>query len=203
MAAEEKRTIGYICPVCRNSVIIEKSVFQLAAAKNRLPCPCGKSAVETAAVMDRVQFTVPCLLCDRTHTVTCSASALVRQRALAFSCAGTGLDCCYVGQEEAVFEAMQRLERTVDGAEAEAGERGMFLNPIVMEETLAELKDIAARGAISCTCGSRAWRMRIRYSAVELECADCGGALKIPAGTDDDLTDLCYKDTLLIRGKNG
>ena len=36
------------------------------------------------------------------------------KKTLAFSCAHSGLDCCYVGEQEAVFAAMRRLEETVD-----------------------------------------------------------------------------------------
>ena len=54
--AEEKRTIAYICPACRQSVILERSVFQLAAAPNELPCPCGKSALRVEMMGDRVHL---------------------------------------------------------------------------------------------------------------------------------------------------
>ena len=40
---ENKRTIGYLCPVCGKAVVVERSEFQLTASDSRLPCPCGKS----------------------------------------------------------------------------------------------------------------------------------------------------------------
>ena len=116
-------------------------------------------------------------------------------------CAASGLDCCYVGEQEAVFAAMRRLEETVDVLESEAGAQGMFLNDLVMEEILEELRDIGRRDGISCTCGSRAWNLKINYSSVELTCARCGAGLKIPAATMSDIEDLCCKPTLTIRGK--
>ena len=70
-----------------------------------------------------------------------------------------------------------------------------------MTEVLGELKDIAARGGISCTCGSKRYKINVHYSAVELECADCGGKLRIPAATGEDLEDLCCQSTLVIRGE--
>ena len=97
---------------------------------------------------------------------------------------------------------MPRLEQTLDKQEeAPAGGERTFLDETVMAEVLAELRDIAARGGISCTCGSHRWRLQIRYSAVELHCADCGGTLRLPAATVDDLTDLCAKPKLLIHGR--
>ena len=173
----------------------------MAAAGSRLPCPCGQSAVEVALLGDQVRLTVPCLFCEEEHTVTCSTAAFLQEKTLAFSCAHSGLDCCYVGEQEAVFAAMRRLEGTVDVLESEAGAQGMFLNDLVMEEILEELRDIGRRDGISCTCGSRAWNLKINYSSVELTCARCGAGLKIPAATMSDIEDLCCKPTLTIRGK--
>ena len=83
------------------------------------------------------------------------------------------------------------------------GEEGesAFLNEAVMTEVMGELKDIAARGGISCTCGSKHYQVKVRYSAVELICAECGAKLRIPAATDDDLEELCCRYTLRIGGK--
>jgi hypothetical protein len=41
---EQRRTIGYVCPHCRNSVVAERSLFSLASGNMSLPCPCGKSS---------------------------------------------------------------------------------------------------------------------------------------------------------------
>ena len=106
-----------------------------------------------------------------------------------------------MGEKEAVFAAMRRLEETVDVLDSEAGAQGMFLNDLVMEEILEELRDIGRRGGISCACGSRAWNLKINYSSVEVICARCGAALKIPAATMSDIEDLCCKPTLTIRGQ--
>lgn len=201
MVEDAKRSIAFICPVCRQPVILERTAFQLAASGSRLPCPCGKSGVDVALMGDKVRLTVPCLFCEEEHTVTCSTQAFLREKTLAFSCANSGLDCCYVGQEESVFAATRRLEETVDALEAQAGAQGTFLNDLVMEEVLGEIRDIGRRGGISCSCGCREWKMKVNYSSVELTCPQCQGALKIPAATLSDLEDLCCKTTLTIRGK--
>jgi hypothetical protein len=202
MVEDAKRSIAFICPACRQPVIAERTMFQLAAANSRIACPCGKSEIDVELMGNQVRLTVPCLFCDESHTVTCSTAAFLGKKALAFSCGNSGLDCCYVGEENAVFAAMKRLEETVDVLESEAGAQGTFLNDLVMEEILGELKDIAQRDGISCTCGCRRWKLQVNFSSVELFCAQCGGALKIPAATLSDIEDLCCKPTLTIRGKD-
>ncbi|MGI5928479.1 hypothetical protein [Pseudoflavonifractor sp.] len=198
MVQESKRTLAYICPSCHQSVIVERSVFQLAASANELPCPCGKSALKVEMMGDRVKLTVPCLFCQTEHTVTCSAKAFLHEKALAFSCGASGLDCCYVGEEGPVFAAVRRLEEAVDKLEQDAGEKGAFLDELVMHEVLSELKDIAARGGISCACGSKQWKMQVNYSSIDLFCADCGAAMRIPAATASDIDDICCKNTIVI-----
>jgi hypothetical protein len=202
MEEEGKRTIAYLCPSCRQTVVVERTVFQLAAAPTQLPCPCGKSAVRTEMIGDHCQLTVPCLPCGKEHTVACSTHAFFHEKCLAFSCAASGLDCCYVGEENAVLAAMGRLEQALDKVETESGQRGAFLDEIIMHEVLSEIRDIAQRGGVSCACGSKEWGLQVNYSSVDLVCARCGGILRLPAATESDLEDVCCKHTLLIKRKD-
>ena len=100
-----------------------------------------------------------------------------------------------------VFAAAARLEQAVDKLEEEALDRGEFLDQNVMEEVLGELRDIAARGGISCTCGSQRWTFKVNYSSIDLLCRECGAEMRIPAATADDIDDICCKTKILIRGK--
>ena len=204
MEQEARRTLAYLCPSCRQSVAVERSVFQLAASANELPCPCGKSSLRVELMGDRVKLTVPCLFCGKDHSVICSSQAFLHQRLLAFSCAQSGLDCCYVGEEGPVFAATARLERAADKLKEEqaAEEKAAFLDEIVMHEVLSEVKDIAARGGVSCACGSREWKLKVNYSSIDLFCADCGGAMRIPAATASDIDDICCKNKLVIHGQD-
>lgn len=201
MLQDTKRYLSYICPNCRQSVVVERSLFTLAASPNRIKCPCGKSELWVEMKGDHVELEVPCLFCGHEHRVSCSSRAFLHQKALAFSCAASGLDCCYVGEEGPVYAATARLEQAVDKLEEESGQRGTFLDEIVMHEVLSEIKDIAERDGIACACGSKGWTFRVNYSSVDLICTDCGAEMRIPAATADDIDDICCKDTILIRGK--
>ena len=202
MTHEKTRFLAYICPRCRQSVIVEKDVFALAAAPAHIKCPCGKSELTVEFMPQRVTLSVPCVACGREHLVSCPSHAFLREKALAFSCAASGLDCCYVGEEGPVFAALQRLEAAADKLErAEGEEKGAFLDELVMHEVLSELKEIAQRDGISCTCGSHRWKLQVNYSSVDLFCADCGGAMRIPAATASDIDDICCKDKLVIHGQ--
>lgn len=198
---EPKRTIAYLCPSCKQSVVMEQSVFRLATAPSKLPCPCGGSAMQVEMEADHADLTVPCLYCGKDHHIRVPAHAFLHEKALALSCKATGLDCCYIGEEQAVFGALRRLEEAAAQIGEKSDEEGGFLNEAIMTEVLGELKDIAARDGISCRCGSKQYKVKVLYSSVELECAQCGAKLRLPAATGEDLEDLCCHYTLLIDGK--
>lgn len=201
--AEQMRTIGYICPVCGKAVVVERSQFQLAAADNHLPCPCGKSELTIRQQGDHCEITVPCLFCAKDHQVVCSNDGLLHQKLLSLSCSASGLPCCCIGEEDAVFQAMERLEQAVDKLvmDGQAQQRGAFLDEVVMGEVLGEVKEIAARGGVSCGCGSKDYGVKVGFSAVDLVCAQCGATLRLAAATPDDIDAVCAKYTLTIPGK--
>ncbi|MCC8122642.1 MAG: hypothetical protein LIO58_03790 [Oscillospiraceae bacterium] len=203
MPDEPMRTLAYICPACLQPVAVERSLFQLSAADSELFCPCEKSSLVTAPDGSHVTVTVPCIFCGKDHTVRCAAEAFAHETVLAFSCAPTGLDCCYVGEEGAVFAKLRRLEGIVDKlTQRSAAGDGNFLDDLVMQEVLSEIRDIAKRDGISCTCGSHRWNLQVNYSAVLLSCTECGGVMRIPAAASEDIEAICCHDRLLIPQAN-
>ncbi len=196
---EETRSFGYICPACGKANFHTRSVFALSAAAARMECECGKEALEVQTDGTKFRLWVPCGICGGQHQAECSADALLHGRGIGLSCPVKQELCCYVGQEQDVRRAMENLALRVEkdkGADSEA-----FTDSVIMYEVLSELKDIAARGGISCTCGSTRYTVQVRRGAVDLVCADCGGRLRLPAATDEDLDDLCCRMKLTIKGK--
>ena len=76
-----------------------------------------------------------------------------------------------------------------------------FIGANLVRRLLSEVKDIAARGGISCSCGSRDYGVKVGYSSVDVVCAHCGGMLRLNAATADDIDDVCARYTLTIPGK--
>ena len=195
---EETRSFGYICPKCGRAVMARHSAFSLAAAAAHIECPCGQSDMLIETDGSRFRLWVPCGLCGETHQAECSADAVLRGRGIGLACPKTRQICCYVGQEDQVSAQMEQL--AVRAAKEKAEDPEAFTDNIIMYEVLSELKDIAARDGISCTCGSHKYSMAVRRGAVELICADCGGRLRLNAATGRDLGDRCCQLKLAIRG---
>lgn len=195
---EETRSFGYICPKCGRAVMARRSAFSLAAAAAHIECPCGQSDMLIETDGSRFRLWVPCGLCGETHQAECSADAVLRGRGIGLACPKTRQICCYVGQEDQVSAQMEQL--AVRAAKEKAEDPEAFTDNIIMYEVLSELKDIAARDGISCTCGSHKYNIAVRRGAVDLICARCGGRLRLNAATDRDLDDLCCQMKLTIRG---
>ena len=195
---DEMRGFGYICPRCGKAVMAERSTFALSAAAARIECACGKSELDVETDGTKFRLQVPCGLCGGSHTAECGAEAVLHGRGIGLACPETKQICCYVGQPEEVRRALEELAVRVE--KEKSGGEAAFTDNVIMYEVLSELRDIAARGGISCTCGSRDYTMQVRRSAVDLTCKHCGGKLRLGAATDEDLDALCCQMSLTIKG---
>ena len=195
---EETRSFGYICPACGRANFHTRSVFALTAAAARMECECGKEALEVQTDGTKFRLWVPCGLCGETHQAEVSSEAMLDGRGVGLACPKTKQLCCYIGQQAQVEKAMQELELRAEKDRCETPEA--FTDNVIMYEVLSELKDIAARGGISCTCGCREYSIAVHRGAVDLICKDCGGKLRLPAATDEDLDRLCCQMKLTIHG---
>ena len=196
---EETRSFGYICPKCGKAVLGSRSAFALQAAAVRIGCECGKEALTAETDSLRFRLQVPCGVCGGHHQAECSADAVLRGRGIGLACPKTRQICCYVGQEDQVSAQMEQL--AVRAAKEKAEDPEAFTDNIIMYEVLSELKDIAARGGIRCRCGSTRYGIQVHRDSVDLCCQDCGGKLRLPAATDEDLDRLCCQMTLTIPGR--
>ena len=99
-----------------------------------------------------------------------------------------------------MYAATIRLEQAIHKMQENGEEKGTFLDEMVMHEVLSELKEIAGRSGVACTCGSKQWEMKVGYSSVDLSCNQCGGHIRIPAAISEDIDDICCKYTVEIHG---
>ena len=196
--AEQKRAFGYICPSCGKSVYAERTEFALNAAAVAVVCDCGKS--ELTAEGDGINFriTTPCGVCGEEHRAEVSAEKVLHGEGVGLACPKTKQLCCYIGDVYRVEKALQSLETTVQKSKDTGDET--FVDSVIMFEVLSELKDIAERGGLSCSCGAKNCSMEVHGTSVDLVCGECGGRLRIPAATDEDLDRLCCHYTLTIKG---
>ncbi len=197
--AEQTRTFGYICPSCGKAVLADRTRFALSAAAVGVVCDCGHSELTAEPAARTYRITVPCGVCGGEHRAEVAPESLLEGSGVALACPETKQLCCYIGERDRVERSLSELERTLE--KKKDREADTFVDDVVMYEVLSELKDIAARDGISCACGSKGCSLDIHGGAVDLICPACGGRLRVPAATDNDLDRLCCQYTLTIPGK--
>ncbi|MCI9214515.1 MAG: hypothetical protein HFF75_04525 [Oscillospiraceae bacterium] len=197
--AEQTRTFGYICPSCGKAVLADRTRFALSAAAVGVVCDCGHSELTAEPAARTYRITVPCGVCGGEHRAEVAPESLLEGPGVALACPETKQLCCYIGERDRVERSLSELERTLE--KKKDREADTFVDDVVMYEVLSELKDIAARDGISCACGSKGCSLDIHGGAVDLICPACGGRLRVPAATDNDLDRLCCQYTLTIPGK--
>ena len=196
--AEPKRAFGYICPACGESVYAERTEFALSAAAVAVVCECGKS--ELTAESDGMTFriTTPCGVCGEEHRAEVPAQIVLHGEGVGLACPKTHQLCCYIGDVYRVESALRELETTVQ--KSKNNDENTFVDSVIMYEVLSELRDIMARGGVTCSCGAKGCAVEVHGTSVDLVCNDCGGRLRIGAATDEDLDRLCCHYTLTIKG---
>lgn len=198
--AEETRAFGYICPSCGKAVYAERTRFALQASMVGVVCECGHGELTAEPYNDHYRVTVPCGVCGGEHRAEVPAEKLLEGPGVGLACPETRQLCCYIGDVYQVQRALRDLEIAVQ-KKKDAEEDETFVDNVIMYEILSELKEIAARDGISCTCGGKGCSIEVHGAAVDLACPSCGGKLRIPAATDEDLDRLCCQYTLTIPGK--
>lgn len=196
---DDERAFGYICPECGKPVYGVRTRFALNAAAVGLVCACGRSELTAEPWGDHFRVTTPCGVCGGEHRAEVPVDKLLQGEGVGLACPETKQLCCYIGSPKRVNEALRELEITVEKRKDDSGDP--FVDSVVMYEVLSELKDIAARDGISCTCGHKGCSLSVHGGAVDLICPQCGGALRVPAATDEDLDRLCCQYTLTIKGR--
>ena len=199
--AEKMRAFGYICPECGKRVYGERTEFALQAAAVALVCNCGRSELKAEPDGSTFRVTTPCGVCGGEHRAEVPAASVMEGQGVGLACPETRQLCCYIGEPRRVAAALDDLEETVQ--KRKEGQSETFVDDVIMYEVLSELRDIAARGGISCTCGHRGCAMEVHGAAVDLVCPACGGRLRVSAATDEDLDRLCCQYTLTIKGRKG
>lgn len=196
---EEKRTIGYICPKCGRSVLAERTVFALSASTAAVVCDCGESELVSQSDGRDFRLTVPCGVCGGEHRAEVPAAAMLTGQGVALSCPERRQLCCLIGEEGRVTRGLLQLQAAAEKLR-EPREGQTFADDVIMYEVLSELRDMVARGAVTCACGAKGCRLAVGSGAVDLICGQCGGRLRIGAATDEDLDQLCCRTALVIPG---
>jgi hypothetical protein len=113
-------------------------------------------------------------------------------------CPGTGIELCFIGNDEEVRKRIDSLEKKFDELIDLFGYDKYFKNTQVMFDALNRIHDIAESGNLYCECGSNEIEMLLYEDEIHLKCLRCFANIVIDASSNKDLKDILKKHQIVL-----
>ena len=193
-------TIAYKCPSCGKFEFFNTSLFKVFCIKEFcMVCCCGKSHLKvsnTCAGEHRIAF--PCIGCGEEHIFLLKRKNLFIKNVNILHCPVTGIQQCFIGNDEEVRKRIDNLEKEYDELINNLGYDSYFVNTQVMLESLNTIHDLAETGNLYCECGNEDIELVLLPDKIYLKCKDCQGSGVISAASNKDLKILYDKKQIVL-----
>jgi hypothetical protein len=199
MLIDTNFTIAYRCPVCGSLRFVNASLFGFLTelGGNSGGC-CGCNIVVAGTRKGVSRITVPCIGCGGCHKIIVDLKKVVRNNIGFYICENTGIQYCFIGNDDYVQQMVDMYEKELDGIADCLGYDNYFKNSHVMLDTLIKLHEIAEQGNLLCECGSEDIEITLLPDRIYLKCRNCPGEKEIYASSNKDLKDILLKKRMLL-----
>ena len=190
--SDKSCVIASRCPECGAIIADRISIFSMSSGHHNIKCKiCGKSTLSIALSADgKVRLTVPCLVCPHPHPYTLASTAFFNKELFLLQCSYSGLDVCFIGEEEKVDEALRlsakQLKELFEEQKNEEESKN-FLDAEVMQEVMYSVEELAITNRIKCDCGEPNLSIVVDYDKVRISCKDCGCKATLFASEKSDI----------------
>ena len=180
-------TLAYRCPECGSGVKSIVGIFGLSAPMLRLKCPCGASSMTIKKTNDdKIRLSVPCLVCRRDHDYVISKELFFKNELFELPCSLSGFSLCFIGNADAVSDALAKADEELRNVLAEAGAENLDIfkeqAESVEELPVAQVYDIVRfivkeleeENAIRCHCNEGDYDIELFDDSVCVYCKNCG-----------------------------
>lgn len=207
---EKKTTVAYRCPQCGAIVRSMFGAFSLSADMLRLKCPCGTSDMTIVHTNDKkIRLTVPCFVCPTPHSFVVSSQMFFGRELFTLPCAYSGLDICFIGDEDSVVEATKESDRELEELlgdhtfeELTSRRSSPFMtDPQIREIVTYVLQDLTEEGKVYCRCPegeAGEYEAEILDEEIIVRCKKCGSAAVVPANSFTAANDFLNADHLTL-----
>ncbi len=208
----KESVVAYRCPKCGTTVLSMVGTFALSGDLIKLKCHCGESELVISYTKDKkVRLVVPCLACDNPHTFTISSSAFFERDLLELSCTVLGLNICFVGNKEKVFEAIERSDKELAEMMGEysiedIGSLGGTPDGSITDSQIYDLVhfmlcEMDDDNKIHCNCENNVgeYDFEIKENCVDVFCTKCGARKHFDLGSVQKASDFLYISELDLR----
>ena len=184
-------TLALYCSRCGKLHMHNISRFNLKnTGRRNLVCSCGQiQATITSSGERQCLLDIPCVLCQTNHVICLDSKRLWHADMDKIYCVQEKFELGFIGARLVIADTVNKYKVEFEKLAADMDEYDDYIqNPQVMLETLNKIHDMAEKGGLHCRCGSSAIGAEVLPDGIELECAQCGGLLVIPAQSEQDLT---------------
>lgn len=200
MLIDTRVTIAYKCSICGSFNFANISLFKLLHQKEHiLKCECSRSqAIIKTDKSSELRVFTPCIGCGDRHLYAVNFKDIIRRDVNIFICPKTGIEHCFIGKDEVVRKAIDKLEGEQDKLIDMFGYDNYFKNTRVMLDSLNKVHDIAEKGNLYCECGSRDIEVTLFSDRIYLKCKKCSGSRIINATSNKDLKNIVTEQHILL-----
>ena len=204
----KKATIIYRCPECGAGVTGIVGIFTLSGDMIRLKCACGCSELTLSRTNDKkIRLTVPCMICPNPHNYTVSENVFFSKEVFTLSCPYTGLDICFIGEENNAGKAFEDsgeqfrqlldeigIDRNV--VRSDVADDEMFDDTMIEDIIRFMIAELQDEGNISCNCTKDVFPsydyefLPPDYEDLRIYCRKCGAEKIIPMTSVSQAEDL-------------
>lgn len=200
MLIDTSVTIAYKCYSCGAFEFFNTTLFKFLQKKEHLfTCRCNNSSILIIQENRRTfRITIPCIGCGSEHTFILPRKDLLSKVVSVLYCPETGMQQCFIGNDEDVRKKIDNLERELDDLINLFGYDNYFKNTQVMFDALNKIHDIAEAGNLSCECGNRDIELIMLPDKICLKCTKCSGSKIIEASSNTDLKDILVRQQITL-----
>ena len=186
---------AYRCPDCGDSVLALMGKFALSGDLLRLRCGCGRSYADIVAQNGKVNLTVPCPLCKKTHAYTVAPTLLLERELFTLGCPySPDIAVALMGDRQALDTAVQKesekLSILLSAFEAESlsdiqpqdmNDEEILPDPVIYDTIRFLVRELEADGKATCPCGRGSYDFRFTDDGIQVVCPDCGASYEFIA----------------------
>ncbi|MBQ7225675.1 MAG: hypothetical protein IJX02_03630 [Clostridia bacterium] len=205
---QKKTTLAYRCPKCGGVPTSMVGAFSLSAELFKLKCSCGGSHMTVEKLPEgKLRLTVPCLTCPDSHIFNLTSDVFFNNSVLMLPCSINGIDLCFVGNEQAVAQAVSRSNEEIvkmlgDNAieRLKSEEKPYLTDPQVLEIITYVVHEMNDEGCIYCGCnpGEGEYECNVYNDFVTVKCKKCHKSATIPAESTIAAHDFLNADKLTL-----
>lgn len=206
---QKQTTIAYRCPECGCIVRSVVGIFSLSADMIKLKCPCGGSSLDISYTRDhKVRLNVPCLVCPSSHSYLISPNVLFGRELFTTTCTYSGLDICFIGNEDKIDEAIAASEAELIEL---GGEEALELlvgakkspetlsDPQILDIIYYVIKDLEEEGSIHCNCPDGGeYELQLGDEHIYVVCKKCGAEYAVRANSVSAAHDFLNVDEITL-----